>query len=141
MKRCRTCNRTYTDPSLSYCIDDGTPLTTEDPNDESTVVNPTSANGRSTTDGWNSAPYRPPGAYVPPGTAGKRRRAWPWVVVIVGGFLLGMIGLTIAAAIFVPRVLRSRQADRPVVVNTNSNTTETNQAKTVKIKRCQSSPT
>ena len=28
MKRCPTCNRTYTDSSLNYCLEDGTPLTT-----------------------------------------------------------------------------------------------------------------
>jgi len=26
MKRCPTCNRTYTDPSLNFCLEDGTPL-------------------------------------------------------------------------------------------------------------------
>jgi hypothetical protein len=33
MKRCPTCNRTYTDASLNFCLEDGTPLTTDpDPN-------------------------------------------------------------------------------------------------------------
>jgi len=31
MKRCPTCNRTYTDTSLNYCLEDGTPLTTDAP--------------------------------------------------------------------------------------------------------------
>src|SRR6185369_9174760 len=26
MKRCPTCNRTYTDPALNFCLEDGTPL-------------------------------------------------------------------------------------------------------------------
>ncbi len=26
MKRCPSCNRTYTDPSLNFCLEDGTPL-------------------------------------------------------------------------------------------------------------------
>ena len=29
MKRCPTCNRTYADLSLNFCLDDGTPLTSE----------------------------------------------------------------------------------------------------------------
>jgi hypothetical protein len=29
MKRCPTCNRTYADLSLNFCLDDGTPLTTD----------------------------------------------------------------------------------------------------------------
>ena len=97
MKRCQSCNRTYTDPNLSYCIDDGTPLTTEFADDD--------------------APYRPPSAYVPPGAPPeqKQRRVWPWVVGIIGAFVLGAIALSIAAAILVPRMMRSRQRDRPVV--------------------------
>src|SRR5215210_5200917 len=31
MKRCPTCNRTYTDLSLNFCLEDGTPLTTAGP--------------------------------------------------------------------------------------------------------------
>jgi hypothetical protein len=31
MKRCPTCNRTYTDLSLNFCLEDGTPLTTDGP--------------------------------------------------------------------------------------------------------------
>src|SRR6185369_7988065 len=30
MKRCPTCNRTYADLSLNFCLDDGTPLTSDD---------------------------------------------------------------------------------------------------------------
>src|SRR5690349_9057358 len=108
MKRCRTCNRTYTDPNLSYCIDDGTPLITEAvADDESTVVNTSSRSERTTEDDWNAVAYRPPSAYVPPGT--KQRRTWPWVIGVLGAFVLGAVVLMIAAAIFVPRMIRSRQ--------------------------------
>jgi len=31
MKRCPTCNRTYTDLSLNFCLEDGTPLTVDAP--------------------------------------------------------------------------------------------------------------
>jgi len=31
MKRCPTCDRTYTDPSLNFCLEDGTPLATDAP--------------------------------------------------------------------------------------------------------------
>lgn len=31
MKRCPTCDRTYTDSSLNFCLEDGTPLTTDAP--------------------------------------------------------------------------------------------------------------
>jgi hypothetical protein len=99
MKRCQTCNRTFTEPNLVYCIEDGTPLTTEIDED---------------------APYRPPSAYVPRGTtrARKQRRTWPWLVGILGAFVLGAVALMITLAILVPRMVRSRQHDTPVAVTT-----------------------
>ena len=104
MKRCSTCNRTYTDPNLSFCIDDGTPLTTINSQDETTVVSP-----RTTEDNWNSVAYQPPGSYVPPGSdpGRPRRRVWPWVLGIAGAFILGIVALSIAAAILAPKLLRS----------------------------------
>ena len=92
MKRCPTCNRTYTDPNLSFCVEDGTPLRTEEPADESTVV----------------SPYRPPAQYVPPGTLhDKKRRVWPWVLGLLGAFAIGAAVLIIAAAVLIPKSVRS----------------------------------
>jgi uncharacterized protein DUF4440 len=119
MKRCTTCNRTYTDPNLSYCIDDGTPLTPVE--DEITVV---SSRGSETEKDWNAAAYRPPSYVPPPGAQPRRRRVWPWVVGILGAFILGIVVITIAAAILAPRLLRTRQneqANRPIQ---NSNSSE-----------------
>src|SRR5437016_1972744 len=43
MRRCPACNRTYTDQTLSFCIDDGTPLVSiSAPAEETTVVSPSS---------------------------------------------------------------------------------------------------
>jgi len=117
MKRCSTCNRTYDDPNLSFCIDDGTPLTPVEMDDDITVVRP-----RNTEENdWNAAAYQPPGSYVPPGTSGtqpKRRRAWPWVLGIAGAFILGIIALSVAGAIFAMRSQRNAR------VATNSNHAE-----------------
>jgi hypothetical protein len=129
MKRCSTCNRTYTDPNLSFCIDDGTPLTTVETEDDTTVVRP-----RDTTDDeWNAAAYRPPTAYVPPGTGAKpRRRVWPWVVGIGAAFILGILAISIAAVILAPRLMRNDRgrvgvgpANSNTAENRNSNTGET----------------
>jgi hypothetical protein len=122
MKRCSTCNRTYTDPNLSFCIDDGTPLTPVATDDETTVVRPREDNE------WNAVTYRPPSGYVPPGAQPKpRRRVWPWVVGIAGAFILGILALSVFAMIMVQR--RFRENERPRVVihepansNTNANT-------------------
>jgi hypothetical protein len=112
MKRCSTCNRTYTDPNLSFCIDDGTPLTETQPDDETTVVR-----SRDTQDEWKDVAYRPPSSYVPPPEV-KRRSAWPWIIGILGAFVLGIIAIAIAAAILGPRYLRSNR-DEGVSSNVN----------------------
>lgn len=106
MKRCPTCNRTYTDPNLSYCVDDGTPLT-EVADDASTII----------------PQYRPPITPVAPPQQ-KRRRAWPWLLATVVAFVLGVAGLMIAAAIFVPRMMRERQVQPPVTANANTDNTK-----------------
>src|SRR5689334_675136 len=129
MKRCSTCNRTYTDPNLSFCIDDGTPLRTVETEDESTVVRP-----RDNEDDWNPVAYRPPVPYVPPGTHDRpRRRVWPWIVGIAGTFLLGILAIGIIGVIMVPRMMRARQNERGRVTirqPDNSNTTENSNSNT-----------
>jgi len=110
MKRCSTCNRTFTDPNLRFCIEDGTPLTDVEPDDDATVVTPPNTKD----DSWNTAAYQPPRSYVPPaGVVKRRRRAWPWVVGLLGAFILGILAIGIAAVILVPRVgRRVEQAQR-----------------------------
>src|SRR6185503_10233242 len=123
MKCCSTCNRTYTDPNLSFCIDDGTPLTTVEADDDTTVVRPRG----NEDDEWNAVAYKPPSAYVPPGTAAAkpRRRVWPWVVGIAGAFILGIVAISAIALILAPRLMRSREHPRVAVREpNNSNTAE-----------------
>src|SRR5689334_21154394 len=127
MKRCSTCNRTYTDPNLSYCIDDGTPLRTVETEDESTVFR-----SRDNEDDWKPVSYRPPVPYVPPGTHDRpRRRVWPWVVGIAGTFLLGIVALGIVAAVMFARMDRARQNPHIVVRQPdNSNRADNNNSNT-----------
>jgi len=131
MKRCSTCNRTYTDPNLSFCIDDGTPLTIVATDDETTVVKPRG----NEDDEWNAVAYRPPtppsppSPYVSPGAQPQpRRRVWPWVVGIAGAFVLGLLAISVAALIMAPR-LRARQDQRtvaPIHDPSNSNSVPAN---------------
>ena len=92
MKSCQTCKRIYPDQNLTFCVDDGTPLTNEDPTENA---------------------YVPPGTYVP--SPVKERRVWPWVAGIGGAFLLGVVSLMIVAALLVPR--RAQQPPAVVTVD------------------------
>src|ERR1041385_2218529 len=110
MKRCSTCNRTYTDPNLSFCIDDGTPLTQVETDDDTTVVRQHNTERDTEENEWNAVAYRPPSPYVPPGTGTKpRRRVWPWVIGLAGAFIVGMMALSVVALILVPRLQRQRE--------------------------------
>jgi len=133
MKRCSTCNRTFTDPNLRFCIDDGTPLTDVEPdNDDATVVTP-----HNQEDSWNAVAYQPPRSYVPPGGQAKRRRVWPWLVGIAGAFIIGILMIAIAGALMVRRIRRqveqaehnaNRRAENSNTApetNSNTNSTET----------------
>lgn len=66
MKRCPTCNRTYTDLSLNFCLEDGTPLTTDAPGApdlNATIRYPSS---RDTADPPPTEIYHPPPPVVTP---------------------------------------------------------------------------
>jgi hypothetical protein len=85
MKRCPTCNREFTDPTLSFCIDDGaTLLRVSDPQLESqrtalftdpppTVNMPPPQPTRSAS---NPFSYRPPEPPQPYGWAGDSAQQW-----------------------------------------------------------------
>lgn len=121
MKSCPTCNRTFTDPNLSFCTEDGTPLArvVYDSSQETlfkpSVSNADRADGPSAANNPVLPAYQPPGSYVPPAQPAKRK-VWPWVVGILALLLIAIAGLGIAAAVFVPRMLR-------VAANNNSSNT------------------
>ena len=114
MKRCPTCNKTFTDRNLSFCTDDGTPLAPiDDPADELTVVSPSAgeaarrsagAAGPSPAGGEGSVPpYQPPGGYAPPGNLPSRRRVWPWILGLLLLLVLVVVGMgTLAWFYFQP---------------------------------------
>ncbi len=122
MKRCPTCNKTFTDQKLSFCIDDGTPLAlVEGSADEITRVAPSPGLGPESAAGSQAAPtmpaHEPPRAYVPPGGGQPRRRVWPWIVGILAVILLLLAGMGILAAILIPNMIRSSNRNA-----SNSNT-------------------
>ncbi len=122
MKRCPTCNKTYTEENLSFCIDDGTPLTEVVEADESTVVSARTSeqsHDQEGRDDWNAVAYKPPGTYVPPGGSGGNRRVWPWVLGVVSVLVLGLMGFAIAAILLLPRMIQSANRQAPTESNEN----------------------
>ena len=121
MKRCPTCNKTFDDANLSFCIDDGTPLVPI-ADDETTVVSPSTG---SQTDeppaykprDWQTLPYQPPGS-TGPTNGTKKSKTWPWIVGLLAVVIVGFVGLGIAAALIVPRLVRTNR-------NSNANVTRT----------------
>lgn len=118
MKRCPTCQRTYTEQNLSYCIDDGTPLV-EVVDDDTTVVSPRQSTTADTPNDWNAVAYRPPGAYVPPDV--RKRRVWPWVLGLGGLLVLVIAGLAIAAALVLPAMMRRANSNETASERSNRN--------------------
>ena len=105
MKRCPTCNKTFTDLNLSFCIEDGTPLVpVDDLPDEVTVVSPSARDAVNRSAGPSSGlgeetvpPYQPPGFYASPGVPPRKRRAWPWILGLLLLLFLVIIGMAAVA--------------------------------------------
>ena len=125
MKTCPTCKREFED-SLTYCLDDGTPLVpTQRPDSESTLVTPSPAQsgGRELPPTQHTPAPGAPQFNVPvmPGyrATPAKRRVWPWV--LAGGSLLFFFVLLIAAAIAIPKFAKSSKNSRPpVAINSPS---------------------
>jgi hypothetical protein len=111
MKRCPTCGKNYTDQNLSFCIDDGTPLVPATSEDEPVAGDYRSSDGKSPA-------YEPPHTYVPPGGSNKRK-VWPWVLGILGVLVLGIVGVSIAAAFLLPAVMRTPANRNAATSNAN----------------------
>ncbi len=123
MRRCPTCNKTFTDQSLSFCVEDGTPLVSvEQPESASSAaeINPERrAEGASD---WKGASYQPSGTYALSG-GGTRRRTWPWVlgisiVVVVG--ILSIVGILITAKVLLTRSTSTSLNRNSPIGNANS---------------------
>ena len=118
MKRCPTCNRTFNEEHLSFCVEDGTPLVpVAATDDEATVVRsaPASSGGAadfSSASGTGAAnPYEPPGSYIPPGNNGQqgKQTLWPWSLGCGAIFFIVVVGLVITWKLLVP--LRNQSAN------------------------------
>ena len=125
MKHCPTCKRAFDDDTLSFCLEDGTPLVADPgprPDSQETLVSPrgpasgseggsalpptqaySQLPGKSTV---SALPYQSPGAPY-----AKKRKTWPWVVGILA--ILSIVVVAIVAAFTVPGFLGSKNGNRP----------------------------
>ncbi len=132
MKRCPTCNKTFADPNLSFCIDDGTPLVKADApaydpeatlvspspsvNDSSSEITQSYEQGKAPSD-WKGPVYQPPGSFVrQPQT--RKRRVWPWIVGILV-LLLVVGGIVIGAVIFITVMRPAQRVNENTTSNSN----------------------
>ena len=122
MKRCPTCKREFED-SLTYCLDDGSPLVSEVNSDsDATLVTPSPNQsggrrefpptqygqlpGKATVSASQAdIPVMPTYRATP-----EKRRVWPWVVA--GLALLFLFVLVIAAVVAIPKMVGTRTSSR-----------------------------
>jgi hypothetical protein len=140
MKRCPTCNRTYTDLSLNFCLEDGTPLTSDAPGgpDPNATIRYPSA--RDTAEPPPTEIYRPAPAVTPPPTPPpppqwspppqaprKKSNAIWW---ILGGFAaLAVIGIGLVVMLIALASLGSNSNTN----NLNANTRDVNRNSNVTV--------
>jgi hypothetical protein len=142
VKRCPTCNRSFDDDTLSFCLDDGTPLV-RDPasraDSQETLVSPSPSSpppassalpptqiygqlpGKATV---SASQFDLPPAAQPFVPAAKRRRTWPWVVGILAIFML-IVGLVVAAVVIPPMLRDAGNNNKPQPTPTRSDWTTT----------------
>lgn len=92
MKRCPTCNRTYTDETQKFCLQDGTPLVADAPHAAQGPPPPPPPTPQPPPPP-RPTPQPQPQAFRGPQPSPPKRKIWPWVlgglvVVFFGGLLL-----------------------------------------------------
>ena len=123
VKRCPTCNRSFDDETLSFCLEDGTPLVTDSAgraDSQETLVSPspTLIGAAPPTQNYGQLPGKAtisasqsdiPGlqSYLP---SPPPRSKWPWVVAIVAIVLI-VLGGIVVAAVFIPPLLKKPSND------------------------------
>lgn len=137
MKRCPSCNRTYTDASLNFCLEDGSPLAPDAPPPPDPNATMRYAVARDTTEPPPTEIYRPdtpqmtPPSMAPPppqwspmpSVAPQKKSNTLWwvlgglaVVAVLGiGLVLGLIALSNIGA-------NTNNSNANRVVNANANT-------------------
>lgn len=105
MKRCPSCNRAYTDDTLRFCLEDGTPLAAEETSTAPTLVTPTAPPATVAFDPHRPTVSQPQGTYAAPAWTPPplkpKRKVWPWVVgglAILFVVVCAVVGVVLALA-------------------------------------------
>ena len=89
MKSCPICNRTYTDETLRFCLEDGTPLVSQQQTTASTLVMPAQPPPTVAYDpGRVTAATQGPPSWTLEAQPRPKRKVWPWVL---GGLVLLLV--------------------------------------------------
>lgn len=146
MKRCPTCNRTYTDLSLNFCLEDGTPLAADAPGGPDPNATLRYPSPRDTAEPPPTEIYHPPPPVVTPRPAPpppppppqqwspsptqpprKKSNAIWW---ILGGFAALVV---IGAGLVVMLIALASLGSDPNNTNLNANTREVNRNSNVTV--------
>jgi uncharacterized protein DUF4440 len=120
MKRCPTCKREY-EESLTYCLDDGSPLVSDSrPDSDPTLVSPSPAQQELPPTQFGQAPPQFNAPAIPSyGPTPQKARVWPWM--LAGGVVLFLFVLIVAAVIVIPKLAtKSKNSNGPVAMDSPS---------------------
>jgi len=98
MKKCPSCGRTYADPALNFCLQDGTGLeedTISTFGNEETMISgqmPPSTNPNRSP---YSSPTNPPATWAasPYGAQPRKRKSRAWIFILIAFFAFGLIAV------------------------------------------------
>lgn len=135
MKRCPTCKRTFDDDTLSFCLEDGTPLVRDAASradSQETLVSPSPSvpaperdSGLRTTQPHSQLPGTPAikAARINVPVPATQRRIWPWIVAIIA--FLFLVIAAVAMVMVIPPMLQANNGNRPQPTPTRSVNTTT----------------
>jgi hypothetical protein len=129
VKRCPTCNRFFDDETLSFCLEDGTPLIREPASradSQETLVSPPSPAMPTMVSRVPPTPYNQfPGKDRFNVPVAQSRRTWPWVVGILAILFLVIAAVVILAVVIPPMLNAANNDNRPQPTPTRTASTPT----------------
>jgi hypothetical protein len=149
MKRCPSCNRTYTDLSLNFCLEDGTPLVVDGPSSDPNATarygardtagepppteiyrpdSPVANQIRASTPPPATPPPPPAWTPTPPQAPPKKSNALLWIlggIAVVGVVGVGLVVLIVALALNASNE-NSNNSNSNRIANRNSNNGNSN---------------